>query len=149
MCTIEVKYLNGLVYAEADDAWRRDKYDNYGNLVEPGKPIQDGGGRSPSRQVREVAADLEHFLRRMLPDHHLGVRTAVVLTHARSKLGRIDAGVDTVTTLSDLEVRHLVDTPGAELSTDEVSDVVGLVQRDHSYHEDRSSGRRRRSRPAT
>ena len=85
----------------------------------------------------------------MLPDHHIGVRTAVVLTHARSQLGRIDAGVDTVTTLSDLEVRHLVDTRGAELSTDEVSDVVGLVQRDHSYHEDRLSGRRRRSRPAT
>ncbi len=54
IAAIEIKHLNGVIHCRRD-RWRRDKYDNYGNMVERGVAIQDRGGRSPSRQVNEVA----------------------------------------------------------------------------------------------
>lgn len=147
VCAIEVKYLNGVVYAKADDSWWRDKYDNYGNLVERGEPIRDRGGRSPSQQVREVASELERHLQRRMPDRPLGVRTAVILTHDRSRLGKMNASVDAVATLSDLKPHHLVPTPNAELLDHEVDEVVTLIAEDHRFHEERRrQGNRRRGR---
>ena len=147
VCAIEVKYLNGVVYAKTDGSWRRDKYDNYGNLKETGEPIRDRGGRSPSQQVCEVASELERHLRRRMPELHLGVRTAVVLTHDRSRLGKMNASVDAVATLSDLKPHHLVPTTSAELSDHEVDEVVTLIAEDHRFHEERrEQGSRRRGR---
>ena len=55
---IEVKYVNGRVHISGDK-WTRDKYDNYGNLVERGASMSDGGGRSPSAQLNAAASRLE------------------------------------------------------------------------------------------
>ena len=147
VCAIEVKYLNGVVYAKTAGSWWRDKYDNYGNLVETGEPIRDRGGRSPSQQVHEVASELERHLQRRVPERSLGVRTAVILTHDRSRLGKINASVDAVATLSDLKPHHLAPTPSAELSDHEVDEVVTLIAQDHRFHEERrEQGSRRRGR---
>ena len=58
---IEVKYVNGKAHIEGD-RWTLDRYDNYGNLVERGVPMTDGGGRSPSAQLNAAASRLEWFL---------------------------------------------------------------------------------------
>ena len=142
VCAVEVKYLNGYVYAEADDSWRRDKYDNYGNRVRSGDPIHDRSGRSPSQQVRAVALDLEWFLqRRQQSNCPISVRTAVILTHEQSSLGEIRADVDAVMTLGRMEISGLFHSPGVELSADEVAEVVMLIEQDHDYHERRRTGR--------
>ena len=79
----------------------------------------------------------------------LGVRTAVILTHDRSRLGKINASVDAVATLSDLKPQHLVPTPSAELSDHEVDEVVTLIAEDHRFHEERRrQGSRRRGKRA-
>lgn len=60
LIAIEVKNRNATVSIKGDE-WRFRRFDNYGNLVEEG-PMTAGGGRSPSQQLREPAAELEEFL---------------------------------------------------------------------------------------
>ncbi len=137
VCAIEVKYLSGLLTADSDDSWRRHKYDESGNPHKAGKRVRDAGGRSPSRQVRDVAELLERFLRGRMPGREPRVRTAVVLTHDRSELGEIHAAVDLVTTLAGLSPNDLVPAPGAALGHGEVDEIAGLIVRDHRFHEEK------------
>src|SRR6266700_3545662 len=82
---IEVKNLNAAVHIDGD-RWRADKYDRYGNLVEQ-RVIADRLGRSPSVQLNEPADDLERFLAGR--GHPAEIQRAVILTHARSRLGPV------------------------------------------------------------
>ena len=63
MCALETKHLNGTVYVRGD-TWEIDKYDNYGNRVESGRPIEDRRGRSPSEQLNGSVRPLDRFLAR-------------------------------------------------------------------------------------
>jgi hypothetical protein len=84
---IEIKFTSGVVHISGD-RWSRDKYDNYGNLVETGVAITDRGGRSPSRQLNEAADELREFLK-----SRFGVKVVhrmVVLSHDKAQLGRVD-----------------------------------------------------------
>ena len=146
VCTIEAKYWKGLVYADKDDSWRRDKHDQHGNL-ETGELLRDGGDRSPSRQVREVATGLERFLHHRMRDRQLRVRTAVILTHERSRLGDINATVDMVCILDGLSLDDLVPAPGDELTHDEVDWIRALIKRDHRFHEEKRNARLSQARP--
>ena len=151
VCAIEVKFVRGDVLTRSDGTWWREKYDNYGNHVGTDR-IMDAGGRSPGQQVRAVASELERYLRGRMPQR-LSVRTAVVLTHERSSLGKVDAGVDVVATLRNLKPHNLVPAPGAGLSKGEVDKIVELINQDHRSHEERRGKRghargRRRSGPA-
>jgi len=128
---IEVKYLNGRISC-TPNGWWRDKYDNYGNLVNSAIPIADKGGRSPSRQVNEAADQLQKFL-----DRNLGpgrVRRAVLLSHEKSTIERLDdTSVELICRLMDLDVKGFVGT-SQDLSPEGVAKVVKLIEQDHAYY---------------
>ena len=50
----ETKCLNGTVFAR-EDTWELDKYDNYGNRVETGRPIEDREPVRPDRYGRDAS----------------------------------------------------------------------------------------------
>ena len=140
---IEVKYVNGRVHISGDK-WTRDKYDNYGNLVERGASMTDGGGRSPSAQLNAAASRLEWFLEKQSPGAGR-VSRAVVLSHDKSELGRVSKpSVDYALTLKDVRRRGRksamlnrpprFDRRGAER-------IARLIERDHRYHANGRGGR--------
>ena len=61
VCALETKHLNGTVFVRGD-RWELNKYDNYGNRVEAGRPIEDRRGRSPSEMLNGAVSPLERFL---------------------------------------------------------------------------------------
>ena len=136
---IEIKYVNGDITIDNDGRWWRDKYDNYGNLVDV-SPVEDRGGRSPAQQVAAVAAEFERFVSRSVP---VRVRTAVIFTHDKSRLGSFatDPGVDLVATAATLDPRALTEPAGDALGADDVAQLVALVERDHQHFAERE-GRR-------
>ena len=147
VCALETKYLNGTVFVSGD-TWELDKYDNYGNLVESGRTIEDGRGRSPSAQVNGAVKPLEGFLSKR--DLVKRVSRAVVLTHDRSAVGRVERKtVDYVGTLAEVTVDGLFSRRAPRLDHASAVNVVRRIQGDHEFHRKRSarskrSGHRRR-----
>jgi hypothetical protein len=132
---MEVKYLSGVVHCNGDQ-WNRDKYDNYGNLVQGGVPIRDKGGRAPSRQLNAAADALQEFLHRKgMPAKVLRV---VVLAHNSSQIGTVQyQTVDWICTLRDLDLAVLCRGRCTENSTVETEKTVSLICQDHAYHNKR------------
>lgn len=131
---IEVKNVNATVHVDGD-RWQADKYDNYGNLVEQ-RPIADGTGRSPSEQLNEPADELEEFLRQR--GQPVAIRRAVVLTHRRSRLGRVrNPAVDVAMSTGDLLalIRHQA-TP-TRLGRGQRAQIERLIRQDHAFHDKR------------
>ena len=145
MCAIEVKFLNGTVFTESDGTWWADRYYPSGDYRNTDR-LQDNGGRSPGRQVRSIASELERYLRGRMPERHVGVRTAVILTHELSRVREVNTSVDVVATLRDLNPYDLVPVPGAGLSSAEADKLVQLTRQDHRFHDERmrKGGRTRR-----
>ena len=144
VCALETKYLNGTVFVRGDE-WELDKYDNYGNLVESGRYIEDRRGRSPSEQVNGAVKPLERFLSKQ--NLVKRISRAVVLTHDRSEVGRVEGQtVDHIGTLEELNVERLFSRRAPRLERASTEKVVQRIQRDHDFHSKRSghSGRRRR-----
>ena len=142
VCALETKYLNGTVFVR-EDAWKLDKYDNYGNRVESDRPIEDRRGRSPSEQINGAVKPLERFLsrRKLVKD----INRAVILTHDKSRVGRVERKtVDYVGTLADLNVDRLYSRQSSRLSRDSATKVVSRIQGDHDYHRKRSRSNRPR-----
>lgn len=134
---MEVKNLNGVVHCEGDQ-WKRDKYDDWGNLVERGLPIKDNGGRAPSRQVNEAADVLQDFLhRRGMPARILRV---VVLSHQKSRVGHVqNQTVDRICTLHKLDLALFCRGRCTKNSAEDIEKAVSLIRQDHAYH---NKGRR-------
>lgn len=136
---IEVKNLNATVRITGD-SWVADKYDRYGNHVDQHR-IADRRGRSPSEQLNQPADALATFL------HDRGqsvpVRRAVVLTHARSKLGEHTGLTVNVAVVPADIVRLVRDSPD-RLDAKRRAAVQRLIEHDHAFHE-----KRRASRPPT
>jgi hypothetical protein len=134
---IEVKHRNATVHVTGDD-WQFDKYDRYGNLVGQGR-IEDGGGRSPSRQVNEPASELERFLRdRGQPAK---IKRIVMLTHPSSRLGSTrNLTVNLVATSTGYLISHLNDCPVA-FDSHQLARLEQLIVRDHRHHESRRPAR--------
>jgi hypothetical protein len=132
---MEVKNVSGVVHCNGDE-WKRDKYDNYGNLVQGGVSIKDEGGRAPSRQLNEAADALQHFLQRQgLPAHVLRV---VVLAHSSSEIGSVqNQTVDWICTLRDLDLAMFCRGRCTENSTAEIEKAVSLIRQDHAYNKKR------------
>ena len=147
VCALETKYLNGTVFVSGD-TWEIDKYDNYGNLVESGRPIEDRRGRSPSAQVNGAVKPLEGFLSKR--DLVKRISRAVILTHDRSAVGRVERQtVDYIGTLAEVTVDRLFSRHAPRLDRVSTVNVVRRIQGDHEFHRKRSSrskrfGRRRR-----
>jgi hypothetical protein len=132
--TIEVKYRNATVDVDGDQ-WRFRKYDHYGNLVEHGL-ITDRGGRSPSVQLNEPTAELEHFLRSR--GHPVRARRVVILTHPRSALGECrNLTVDLVTTSTGRLASFVGESP-AVFGAGQVAGLQQLIVHDHQFNQRRS-----------
>jgi hypothetical protein len=133
----EVKYRNATVYISGD-AWAGEKYDNYGNLVEPRRPIIDRGsrGRSPSQQLNEPAGALAAWLSRR--GHQLEIARVVLLTHPKARIGSSNAATVRVVTSTGGLLR-LVESSGVRLSARQRAEIAEVIRRDHQHH---NGGRR-------
>jgi hypothetical protein len=132
---MEVKNVSGIVHCNGDE-WSRDKYDNYGNLVQCGVPIKDKGGRAPSRQLNEPADALQAFLYRQgMPANILRV---VVLAHNSSEIGNVqNKTVDRICTLRDLDLPAFCRGRCTENSTADIEKAIALIRQDHAYNNKR------------
>lgn len=136
---IEVKNVNATVRIEGD-TWIPAKFDRYGNPV-PVRELADGGGRSPSVQVNEVADALQDFLRRR--GQQIRVRRVVLLIHGRSRIDQYrDLTVDAVGTSVGVVLRLLESMPPTVRAAQR-SAIEGLIQQDHAFHEGRRAARGR------
>jgi hypothetical protein len=130
---MEVKNVSGVVHCTGDE-WNRDKYDNYGNLVQGGVPIKDKGGRAPSRQLNEAADALQYFLQR----HEMSARVlrVVVIAHSSSKIGSVqNQTVDWICTLRDLDLDMFCRGRCNQNSTAEIEKAVSLIRQNHRKRE--------------
>jgi hypothetical protein len=134
---IEVKYHNATVYITGDD-WRFEKFDRWGNQVEQGR-IEDRTGRSPSVQLNEPADELVRFLRTR--GQAISAARIVILNHPRSRVGSQRNATVRVTT-SSRDIVGLVRGSRRELTDGRVAQIASLIERDHRFHEARTSPRR-------
>ena len=126
---IEVKNLNATVHIDGD-RWRADKYDRYGNLVEQ-RVIADRLGRSPSVQLNEPAGELARFLARQ--GRPAVVQRAVILAHARSRLGTVRDPTVLAGTSAGYAL-DLVEASASRLDRDQRAAIADLIRRDHAFH---------------
>jgi hypothetical protein len=133
----EVKYHNATVYIRGD-AWAGEKYDNYGNLVEPRRPIIDRGsrGRSPSQQLNEPAGALAAWLSRR--GHRVEIARVVLLTHPKARIGSSNGATVRVVT-SAAGLLRLVERSGERLGARQRAEIAEVIRRDHRHH---NGGRR-------
>jgi len=146
---IEIKHLNGLISCAGND-WYRDKYDNYGNLVEKAIPIVDGRGRSPAQQINEVCGDLRQFLNKR--QQYPLIATSVVLTHPKSWIDKMDdLTVDFVWRADSLDVTSLLTQNKHLLRQEAMTTLVNLIIQDHVFHAKRKpvKGSRRQQQTRT
>ncbi|WP_242904140.1 nuclease-related domain-containing protein [Actinomadura terrae] len=135
---IEVKGRGVRVHVSGDEWWF-EKFDRYGNLVETGA-LADRRGRSWGRQVSEIAADLEKFLRSR--GANVPVHTAVVVMHDRAGVGRCQGmGVDALSVGTPYLLEQVRRRAG-NLDRATQDKIVNLVRRDHNFHASRRPGRR-------
>ena len=129
ICAIEIKAHSGTIYVRGDE-WKRDRYDRNGHLVEKDLPIEDNGGRAPSRQLNEAVRPLKDFLAdRKQPNR---VRTAVILTNRGVVIGDISLPtVDNIGAIYDLTVDDLLPQVGQRLSRAVVDSVVKNIEHSH------------------
>jgi hypothetical protein len=129
---IEVKHINGEVSCNGD-VWWRNKYDNYGNLVEQNVRIADRGGRGPSAQVNEAADILEARLaERGSPAR---VTRVVVFSHPKSRIGRLDGmTVHWAGTLDSFTAKHFAGSRQTHIDAAIVQRVIDTIQNDHARH---------------
>jgi hypothetical protein len=133
----EVKYHNATVYIRGD-AWAGERYDNYGNLVEPRRPIIDRGsrGRSPSQQLNEPAAALAAWLSRR--GHQVEIARVVLLTHPKARIGSSsEATVRVVTSAAGL--LRLVEGSSVRVGARQRADIADVIRRDHHHFNARGS----------
>src|SRR6185369_569281 len=102
---LEIKYATGVIHCDGN-RWWRDRYDQWGNNVGTGEPLQDRRGRSPSDQVNAVADRLQEFLRKRSTVSR--VYRVVIFSHANAQLGELrEIAVNRVLTLPHLQIANL------------------------------------------
>lgn len=129
---IEVKFINGVVHCNGD-RWWIDKYDRYGNLVEPNKPLADKRGRGPSKQLNDAADLLQAFLAKRVNVSR--VHRVVILSHDSSRLGDLrNITVDVVATLDGLDLDWLFSRSSTTFDAQTVERIVQAIKKDHAFH---------------
>lgn len=133
LLAIEIKSVNGAVYCDGD-RWWRDKFDNYGNLVESCLPMRDAGGRAPSRQLNDAADALQHFLGKRHAQHR--IQRFVILAHEKSQLGRLNnLTVDGVGIPGPQLRAAMFDGTNPVMSAADIGKVLQIIRQDHAYHQ--------------
>jgi hypothetical protein len=130
---IEEKYRSVRVDIRGDE-WMAQQIGRNGKSYGARFPIQDGKGRSPSKQVKEPAAALSRWLstsKRGTP-----VTPVVLLTHPSARIGSIKEPTVRV----ERSVRGLlalIERSQYTLDTERRADVERLICRDHEFHKAR------------
>jgi len=130
---MEIKNTKGQVFCSGDKWWR-DRYDNYGNLVEAEIPIEDGGKRKrgPSLQLNEPAEELQKFLGRDFPSCR--ICRIVIFAHDRASLGTLEnATVDEVVVLSDWCLEDTIKRSSFCMIKPEVERMLKKIEKDHRF----------------
>jgi hypothetical protein len=148
LTAIEVKYRNATVHCHGDDWWY-EKFDRYNNMVERG-PIEDGRGRSPSRQLNEPADALQRFLGSH--GQQVSIGRVLVFTHPRSRVGTCRN--PTVRVGTDIAaVARWASAPSAAqaLDAERIAAIGQLIVRDHANHNKPHTGQpaAKRAKPHT
>lgn len=140
----EVKNHNGHFRCEGD-RWFKDKYDRYGNLVEPNQPVEDRNGRSPSEQLNQATDVLQAFL--LSRGITAPIRRVIVLSHKRSSIGYLERPtVDRTVRLADGGLLGVTREFTAESGVRNV-DVEGVLRLIEQHHKDYSQRRTHRHKP--
>ena len=130
---VEVKYVNGTFRITAA-RWTYVKIDRYG-IAHEEHVLADAGDRPPHRQLGEPARQLEDFLARR--GHPVRVQPVVLLNHPRARIGYLDENLGVPVLTSTRQLAGLVLAAGGNLSASERTEIAGLVERDHRFHERR------------
>lgn len=142
---IEAKHRDATIECDGD-AWCFRSDDRHRNTGECG-PLADRRGRSPARQLNEPADALEAFLADSRQP--LKITRIVVLTHPRSKLGRIARPTVHVTTDPRRVLTLIAESPPV-IPERRLAQIERLIVRDHDRHErERGPKRDRRASPTT
>lgn len=129
---IEIKFVNGRIFCDGD-RWWRDKYDNYGNLVQQDVPIADKRNRGPSSQINDATDKLQEFLSKRGVNLHIS--RAVILSHEKSEIGNIEnQTVDLVATLDQLNAKRVFASASGGLGGCTIDRVVELIRKDHEFN---------------
>lgn len=140
MLALEIKNINGKYFCDGD-RWWLDKFDKYGNLVEPNKPIADKGGRGPSQQVNDVADGLTRFLRQKIDVPDMG--RSVVFTHQNSQEGKLkNKRVHMICHVRELRCRDIENLLKNVSGSVNVDAICRLIEQDHHFHSNRRNPRR-------
>jgi hypothetical protein len=137
---IEVKGRGIRVHVNGDH-WSFEKFDRYGNRVDQGV-LTDRGGRSWGRQVADIAADLERFLRSR--GAAVTIETAVVVMHQRAEIGSCaDLKISALSIGTDELLKEILGQP-VTLDADRLDPLRRLILRDHNFHDQRKAERQTR-----
>lgn len=135
---IEVKGRGIRVHVNGD-RWSFEKFDRYGNRVDRGV-LTDRGGRSWGRQVTDIAADLDRFLRSR--GAAVTIETAVVVMHHRAEIGSCaDLKISALSIGTDELLKEILGQP-VTLDADRLDHIRRLILRDHNFHAQRKAERR-------
>ncbi len=141
LITYEVKNHNGHFRCEGD-RWFKDKYDRYGNLVEPNQPVEDRNGRSPSEQLNQATDALQAFL--LSRGITAPIRRVIVLSHERSSIGYLERPtVDRIVRLADGGLLGVTREFTANSVVRNV-DIEGVLRLIDQHHKDYSQRRTHR-----
>ena len=128
--TVEVKNWTARLRIDSENWVRRSAYDGSKQRA------TDRKGRSPARQVRDIAESLATRLHRV--GEAVPVRTAVVVLNERAEIESCRRpGVDFVGT-STSEFADRVTELATPLPVDQVASIQQLVRDDHRYWERRA-----------
>lgn len=126
---IEIKNVNGVVHCD-EDQWWRDKYDNYGNLLEINLPMADKGGRGPSRQLNEPTDLLQSHINKKLSIGR--IQRAVILSHNKSMLGTLTKiTVDVVATIHNFDYERMLARQPNIIEAITVDEILNEIRQQH------------------
>lgn len=133
----EIKGNRGVIHSDGT-RWWVERFDRCGNPLET-KTLP----RAPDAQLAKTVGWLEEWLRRNGVDLRVG--KVVLFTAEDARIGMVRAAnVDMVTTLMELDLGDLLLAPGSKssaLAPITCEHVVKVITRDHSFWEQKRSGR--------
>ncbi|WP_045875779.1 nuclease-related domain-containing protein [Pseudofrankia sp. DC12] len=136
---VEVKRRRIRLHVSGDDWWY-EKISSRGYVVDKGWAV-DGGGRSWSRQVNEIAFELARWLDKNR--HYVPIRTAVMIMHDHAVLGDIINPTVSLIGTRPVELLEAMRTHAFPLDEPTCDKIVDLIRRDHKFH-GRQRGRSQR-----
>ena len=130
VCAVEVKAYQGLIEIEGQ-RWTRTRHDRFGQPSGSVEQIADRGGRSPSRQVNEVADVLE---RRIAAAHRrpIDIRRVVAVAGGRAELGAVrNPDTDAALRVEHLSATSMFGPSDYKLTEDDISALVSIAEASH------------------